>query len=91
MKPEEISRLREIFRQKYDDLDRTPQEFWEKGSRERAWDELVESLGLKRLSKLVHLCAPPELDEIRIEEPNSDRYLVIPADTANKILVLGLP
>ena len=90
MTQEEISKLQEIFRRKYADLDRTPQEFWEKGSREQAWDELVESLGLKRISRLLNLCIGPDQDEVRIEEPNTGRYLRIPVETARKILVLGL-
>lgn len=91
MTPEEILELRNIFRKKYASLHRTPEEFWEKGSREQAWDELMESLKIARLSKMMHLVVPPTPEEVRVEEPMTDRYLRIPRETARKILVLGLP
>lgn len=80
MTPEEKKKLQEIFRLKYADLD----------GRENSWDELIESLGIGRLSKIVHLCVEPNEDEVRIEEPKTGRYLRIPVETARKILVLGL-
>lgn len=83
----EILELNSIFRRKYASLERTPKEFWEKGSREHAWDELMERMGITRISKL----APKPDAGVRIEEPNTGRYMIIPKETARKILVLGLP
>lgn len=69
----DLDKLKQIFRLKFEQLDRSPEEFWEKGSRERAWDELLNSLEIK---KILHLVIPAEDNEIRIPEPmNPDRYL----------------
>jgi hypothetical protein len=55
-------------------------------SRERAWDALLEDLGIEKMSKLMHLCVPAEDGEVRIGEPLSERILRIPRETAMKIL-----
>jgi hypothetical protein len=83
----DLDKLKQIFRLKFEQLDRSPEEFWEKGSRERAWDELLNSLEIK---KILHLVIPAEDNEIRIPEPmNPDSYLSMSEETARKILVLG--
>ena len=53
------------------------------------WCELCDSLGIRRIGKLTHICAPPELGEVRIPDPWGN-YLSISEETARKILVLGL-
>jgi hypothetical protein len=90
MTGDEISKLQEIFKKKFLDLERTPQEMWEHGSRERAWDEILEALGIEKMSMLMHMITTPQDGEFRIHEPNTGRILKIPRETALKILVLGL-
>lgn len=78
MTPEEKNRLREIVAFK-----------WNKLQDPEAWSLLLDDLGVRRMDKFRHLCAPPELDEVRVEEPGGG-YLCMKRDTARKILVLGL-
>ena len=82
MTPEELKRLREIVFEKYTELVpfRSPED---------PWNELLDGFHIRRLSKIMHLCMPPELDEVRIPEPNGG-YLDMSRETARKILVLGL-
>lgn len=72
--PEEIKKIREIV--------------WAKRVARRD-PELLDELGVKMMGKLTHLCAPPELGEVRIPDPFGD-YLSMSEETARKILVLGL-
>lgn len=84
---EEQKRLKEIVKNKYHELFTAG--VWNDPDREESWRLLCENLGIRRLSKLVHLCAPPELDEVRVEEPTGG-FLCMGRETARKILVLGL-
>lgn len=82
MTPEELKRLREIVFEKYQELVpfRSPED---------PWNELLDNLHIRRFSRIMHLCAPPELGEFRIPEPNGG-YISLDRETAKKILVLGL-
>lgn len=78
MTPEELRKIREMC--------------WAKSIAQNdpaPWRELCESLGIRVMSKLTHICAPPELGEVRIPDPFGS-YLSMSEDTARKILVLGL-
>lgn len=86
--PEEKNKLREIFRNRCLGLESQSDSIVEF---EESWDLLLDSLYIRRVSRIVHLCAPPELDEVEVEEPYEGYYLSIPRETAKKILVLGLP
>lgn len=57
------------------------------------WDRTLNIMGIKRLERHLKLREPGD-DVIRIDDPfilAFKRYLDIPKDTADKILVLGIP
>ena len=86
-------KIHEILRQKYVSMVPT-RPSGSPGAQTAAveWAVLLESLGIKKMSKLMHLCVPAEDWEVRMIDvkAGSDDYLRIPRDTALKILVLGL-
>lgn len=84
---EEKKKLGELVANKYHELFMASA--WNDPDREEAWNSLCDSLGVRRMGKIVYLCAPPELDEVRIEEPNGG-FLGMNLETAKKILLLGL-
>lgn len=83
---EEKNRLRDIVREKYLNLEGQSRSVAE---REESWNLLCDGLGIRRMSKLIHLCAPPEPDEVRVEEPHGG-FLGMSLETAKKILLIGL-
>lgn len=74
---EEKTKLRQIVGQK--SLDTTPAE----------WNILLEERGIRRMGRITHICAPPELGEVRVDDAFGS-YLAMTEDAARKILVLGM-
>jgi hypothetical protein len=82
MTPEEFKKLREIVEKKYHELVPFRRS-------EEPWNELCDSLRIRRVSGIMNKCAPPELGELRIPEPYGG-FLSMDRNTAKKILVLGM-
>lgn len=53
------------------------------------WSLLLEERSIRRMGKITHLCMPPELGEVRVDDPWGN-YLGMTEETARKILVLGM-
>ena len=93
MTKEEFRKLHETLHQKYVSMIGFGYRGHSRKAGEDEWASLLESLGIEKMSKLMHLCVPAEDGEVRLMDvkPWSDDVLRIPRETAFRILVLGVP
>lgn len=80
MTKEEAAKLKDLVRLRYAKSEREGQR----------WDDVLVNLGLPRESKLLHIVIGEEEGLVKIEDPEG-RYIKIPLETAQKMLVLGIP
>ena len=88
MSNQEIFKIHRIIRDKFygDSLAYNPKEY---EARCESWAEFCDSMNIERISTIMSVIVEAKPGQIRIEDPTGS-IMLIPEETARKILVLGL-